>query len=189
MGLRRGLAWDEDAATFYLDGEDGNPATIIYDYKNVSGEPRAAPGGRGRGCGTGLTRVCLQAAAGELQIPAPPRLLHHPHGQGQHPGAGCHRPDLPAPGGEDHPPRSAPVGDGGVWGAPGDAPGMVPHAAPPPDEEPGCSIMPVLPRLSFCPLARLRRGWPCPWPIAPSWAPRRASSAASSPSTGLSLAG
>ncbi|KAM6294672.1 surfactant protein C-like [Aegotheles albertisi] len=35
MGLRRGLAWEEDAATFYLDGGDGNPATIIYDYKNL----------------------------------------------------------------------------------------------------------------------------------------------------------
>lgn len=39
------------------------------------------------------------------------------------------------------------------------------------------------------PLSRLRTGSPCPWLTAPSWAPRRASSAASSPSTGLSLAG
>ncbi|XP_027659601.2 pulmonary surfactant-associated protein C-like [Falco biarmicus] len=35
MGLWRGSAWDEDAATFYLDSGDGNPATIIYDYKNL----------------------------------------------------------------------------------------------------------------------------------------------------------
>ncbi|KAM6341679.1 surfactant protein C-like [Podargus strigoides] len=34
-GLQRGPAWEEDAATFYLDGGDGNPATVIYDYKNL----------------------------------------------------------------------------------------------------------------------------------------------------------
>lgn len=47
MGLWRGPAWEEDAATFYLDGGDGNPATVIYDYKNVSGEACAA-GGTGK---------------------------------------------------------------------------------------------------------------------------------------------
>lgn len=47
MGLQRGLAWEEDVATFYLDGGDGNPATVIYDYKNVSGEPCVA-GGTGK---------------------------------------------------------------------------------------------------------------------------------------------
>ncbi|XP_076214993.1 surfactant protein C-like isoform X1 [Aptenodytes patagonicus] len=35
MGLQRGLAWEEDVAAFYLDGGDGNPATVIYDYKNL----------------------------------------------------------------------------------------------------------------------------------------------------------
>ncbi|XP_014816595.1 PREDICTED: pulmonary surfactant-associated protein C-like [Calidris pugnax] len=35
MGLQRGWAWEEDVATFYLDGGDGNPATVIYDYKNL----------------------------------------------------------------------------------------------------------------------------------------------------------
>ncbi|NXX17711.1 PSPC protein, partial [Podargus strigoides] len=34
-GLQRGPVWEEDAATFYLDGGDGNPATVIYDYKNL----------------------------------------------------------------------------------------------------------------------------------------------------------
>ncbi|GAB0200240.1 pulmonary surfactant-associated protein C-like [Grus japonensis] len=34
-GLRRGPAWEEDAATFYLDSGDGNPATVVYDYKNL----------------------------------------------------------------------------------------------------------------------------------------------------------
>lgn len=48
MGLQRGLAWEEDAATFYLDGGDGNPATVIYDYKNVSGEPCVAGEGGGQ---------------------------------------------------------------------------------------------------------------------------------------------
>lgn len=44
MGLWREPAWEEDAATFYLDGGDGNWAMVIYDYKNVSGEPCAARG-------------------------------------------------------------------------------------------------------------------------------------------------
>ncbi|KAK2544434.1 pulmonary surfactant-associated protein C-like [Columba livia] len=35
MGMMRGPAWEEDAATFYLDNGDGNPATVIYDYKNL----------------------------------------------------------------------------------------------------------------------------------------------------------
>ncbi|XP_010188531.1 PREDICTED: pulmonary surfactant-associated protein C-like [Mesitornis unicolor] len=35
MGLWRGSAWDEDAATFYVDSGDGNAATVIYDYKNL----------------------------------------------------------------------------------------------------------------------------------------------------------
>ncbi|KAM6040695.1 surfactant protein C-like isoform 1-T2 [Chlamydotis macqueenii] len=35
VGLRRGSVWEEDAATFYLDGGNGNPATVIYDYKNL----------------------------------------------------------------------------------------------------------------------------------------------------------
>ncbi|XP_075379650.1 surfactant protein C-like [Mycteria americana] len=35
MGLWREPAWEEDVATFYLDSEDGNPATVIYDYKNL----------------------------------------------------------------------------------------------------------------------------------------------------------
>ncbi|XP_019329446.1 PREDICTED: LOW QUALITY PROTEIN: pulmonary surfactant-associated protein C [Aptenodytes forsteri] len=35
MGLQRGLAWEEDVAAFYLDSGDGNPATVIYDYKNL----------------------------------------------------------------------------------------------------------------------------------------------------------
>uniref|UniRef100_A0A8C8ACB7 Surfactant protein C n=1 Tax=Otus sunia TaxID=257818 RepID=A0A8C8ACB7_9STRI len=35
MGLWREPAWEEDAATFYVDGGDGNPATVIYDYKNL----------------------------------------------------------------------------------------------------------------------------------------------------------
>ncbi|KAM6106811.1 surfactant protein C-like [Pterocles gutturalis] len=34
-GLRRGAAWGEDAATFYLDAGDRDPATVIYDYKNL----------------------------------------------------------------------------------------------------------------------------------------------------------
>uniref|UniRef100_A0A8C3U6J0 Surfactant protein C n=2 Tax=Catharus ustulatus TaxID=91951 RepID=A0A8C3U6J0_CATUS len=34
-GLGTGVAWEEDAATFYLDSGDGNAATIIYDYKNL----------------------------------------------------------------------------------------------------------------------------------------------------------
>ncbi|KAM9368592.1 LOW QUALITY PROTEIN: uncharacterized protein LRP34_011357 [Phaethornis superciliosus] len=34
-GLQRGLAWEEDVATFYLDGGAGDPATVIYDYKNL----------------------------------------------------------------------------------------------------------------------------------------------------------
>lgn len=38
MGLWREPAWEEDAATFYVDGGDGNLATVIYDYRNVSGE-------------------------------------------------------------------------------------------------------------------------------------------------------
>lgn len=36
-GLWAGAAWEEDAATFYLDSGDGNAATVIYDYRNVSG--------------------------------------------------------------------------------------------------------------------------------------------------------
>ncbi|XP_069657461.1 surfactant protein C-like [Haliaeetus albicilla] len=35
MGLWREPAWEEDAATFYLDGGDGNWAMVIYDYKNL----------------------------------------------------------------------------------------------------------------------------------------------------------
>ncbi|CAM9765671.1 unnamed protein product [Bubo scandiacus] len=35
MGLWREPAWEEDVATFYVDGGDGNPATVIYDYKNL----------------------------------------------------------------------------------------------------------------------------------------------------------
>ncbi|KAM9252435.1 surfactant protein C-like [Cariama cristata] len=35
MGMWKGSALEEDAATFYLDGGDGNPATVIYDYKNL----------------------------------------------------------------------------------------------------------------------------------------------------------
>ncbi|KAM4645010.1 surfactant protein C-like [Amazona ochrocephala] len=35
MGLWREPAWEEDAATFCVDGGDGNPATVIYDYKNL----------------------------------------------------------------------------------------------------------------------------------------------------------
>ncbi|XP_054030848.1 pulmonary surfactant-associated protein C-like [Dryobates pubescens] len=35
MEMWRGPGWEEDVATFYLDGEDGNPATVIYDYKNL----------------------------------------------------------------------------------------------------------------------------------------------------------
>ncbi|KAM6369890.1 surfactant protein C-like [Pluvialis apricaria] len=35
MGLQRGPAWEEDAATFYLDGGDGNPVTVVYDYRNL----------------------------------------------------------------------------------------------------------------------------------------------------------
>ncbi|OPJ83945.1 pulmonary surfactant-associated protein C-like [Patagioenas fasciata monilis] len=35
MGMMRGPAWEENAATFYLDSGDGNPATVIYDYKNL----------------------------------------------------------------------------------------------------------------------------------------------------------
>ncbi|XP_069733769.1 surfactant protein C-like [Phaenicophaeus curvirostris] len=34
-GLWRAPAWEEDAATFYLDNADGNPAMVIYDYKNL----------------------------------------------------------------------------------------------------------------------------------------------------------
>lgn len=34
-GLGTGAAWEEDAATFYLDSGDGNAATVIYDYKNL----------------------------------------------------------------------------------------------------------------------------------------------------------
>ncbi|XP_050838718.1 pulmonary surfactant-associated protein C [Serinus canaria] len=34
-GLWAAPAWEEDAATFYLDSGDGNPATVIYDYKNL----------------------------------------------------------------------------------------------------------------------------------------------------------
>ncbi|KAM9215853.1 surfactant protein C-like [Leptosomus discolor] len=36
MGPWRGAMWEEeDAATFYLDGGDGNPATVLYDYKKL----------------------------------------------------------------------------------------------------------------------------------------------------------
>ncbi|XP_030319982.1 pulmonary surfactant-associated protein C-like [Calypte anna] len=35
VGMQRGLAWEEDVATFYLDAGDGDPATVIYDYKNL----------------------------------------------------------------------------------------------------------------------------------------------------------
>ncbi|XP_053944965.1 pulmonary surfactant-associated protein C-like [Cuculus canorus] len=34
-GLRRRPAWEEDVATFYLASGDGNPAMVIYDYKNL----------------------------------------------------------------------------------------------------------------------------------------------------------
>lgn len=44
-GLGTGAAWEEDAATFYLDSGDGNAATVIYDYKNVS----VGLGGHGEG--------------------------------------------------------------------------------------------------------------------------------------------
>ncbi|XP_035168709.1 pulmonary surfactant-associated protein C-like [Oxyura jamaicensis] len=30
-----GRAWEEDAATFYVDGGAGNVATVVYDYKNL----------------------------------------------------------------------------------------------------------------------------------------------------------
>lgn len=176
MGMMRGPAWEEDAATFYLDNGDGNPATVIYDYKNVSGEPCNSGGLDREGVdGAELVCVCLQTAAGELQIPAPPRLLHHPRGQGQHPGAGCHRRELSAPAGGHR------LGQNGAWGA---------HSAlcTPLNEELRCSIM-LLPHFPFSPLPRLRRNSLCPWLIAPSWVPLPASSAASSPSTGLSLAG
>uniref|UniRef100_A0A8C0UEP7 Surfactant protein C n=2 Tax=Cyanistes caeruleus TaxID=156563 RepID=A0A8C0UEP7_CYACU len=41
-GVWTGPAWEEDAATFYLDSGDGNAATVIYDYRNllVSYRPR-----------------------------------------------------------------------------------------------------------------------------------------------------
>ncbi|XP_061871833.1 pulmonary surfactant-associated protein C-like isoform X2 [Colius striatus] len=35
MGLWRAPSWEDDAATFYLDNENGNPAMVIYDYKNL----------------------------------------------------------------------------------------------------------------------------------------------------------
>ncbi|NWT06041.1 PSPC protein, partial [Mionectes macconnelli] len=35
MGLWGGLAWEEDAATFYLDNGDGDAATVVYDYRNL----------------------------------------------------------------------------------------------------------------------------------------------------------
>ncbi|XP_050181556.1 pulmonary surfactant-associated protein C-like [Myiozetetes cayanensis] len=35
MGLWGGPAWEEDAATFYLDGGDGDAATVVYDYRNL----------------------------------------------------------------------------------------------------------------------------------------------------------
>lgn len=165
-----GAAWEEDAATFYVDSGDGNAATVIYDYKNVSG---GSWGSRGGGDGMEPTRLWLQTAAGELQTPAAPRLLRDPRGQGQRPGAGHRGRDLPAPAGEDL------AGAGWAWG------GSAPCAAPPTmrndeDDDEECPLSP---------LSRLRTGSPCPWLTAPSWAPRRASSAASSLSTGLSLAG
>lgn len=84
-GLGAGPAWEEDAATFYLDSGDGNAATVIYDYKNVSG---GLWGARGGGDGVDLSRVRLPTAAGELQTPTASRLLRDPCGQGQHPRAG-----------------------------------------------------------------------------------------------------
>lgn len=46
--LGAGQAWEEDAASFYLDSGDGKAATVIYDYKNV-GEGLGGTRGGGDG--------------------------------------------------------------------------------------------------------------------------------------------
>lgn len=127
------------------------------------------------GFGVKPTRLCVRTAAGELQVAAAPRLLRHPHGQGQHPGAGCGHPGFPAPAGELWRGRIR------FWGGTGASMGA--QEAPwgrrsPPKARDGDGGA-----LRFSP--RLSRGWPCPWTTAPCWAPRRASSAASSPFTGF----
>ncbi|KAM7028576.1 surfactant protein C-like [Acridotheres tristis] len=57
-GLGTGPAWEEDAATFYLDSGDGNAATVIYDYKNLLVSYRAR-----------LHRACYVTRVGKDNIP------------------------------------------------------------------------------------------------------------------------
>lgn len=95
----------ERTGTFAVRDGLNASGMVVYDYSKVRRQPRgrgrgphgAGGGGRDR---TELTQVCLQTAAGRLQVLAPPRLLHHPRGQGQHPGAGHRHRDFPAPAGE-----------------------------------------------------------------------------------------
>lgn len=85
----------ERTGTFAVRDGLNASAMVVYDYGKVCGD-RVRCGGGGRGDKDELNRVCLQTAAGGLQVLASPHLLCHPHGQGQHPGVGrCHR-DLPA---------------------------------------------------------------------------------------------
>lgn len=60
LRLGAGRAWEEDAATFYVDGGAGNPATVVYDYKNVSGGGREEGGGPQGGI-WGQTHPALRA--------------------------------------------------------------------------------------------------------------------------------
>lgn len=69
----------ERTGTFAVRDGLNASAVVVYDYGKVCGD-RARCGGGGRGDKDELTRVCLQTAAGWLQVLASPRLLCHPPG-------------------------------------------------------------------------------------------------------------
>ena len=73
----------ERTGTFAVRDGLNASVVVVYDYSKVGG---AAPGTGGSGDRAELTPICLQTAAGQLQVLASPRLLRHPRGQGHIPG-------------------------------------------------------------------------------------------------------